>query len=98
MAPDLTAVNDHPANLIQRSADADRDLPNEMRNGMHVAAETLRSHERTFNIVFAALEKDALAEVIRQHTALSTMLTSQRTLTDLDDLMDAVRDLLGLAD
>ena len=65
MATDLTKVQDHPVTLLRKKAQERHDLLSlgSAKAAFEHAAETLSKHEEEHGVVFAALDKEALARV-----------------------------------
>lgn len=94
---DLTTMHDHPAVLLD--AEARRSLHDVERMAIRRAAQTLRDHEAAHGVTFSTFDNGALAAVRDAYgrTKTETRGWHKHTVA-LNDLQDAVRDLLGLGD
>lgn len=91
MATDLTKVNDHPVAILRKRAQERADLLSlgSVQAAFEHAAATLTQHEDEHGVVFAALDKETLARVVRGY---EDVISGEPE----GDFLDAVRDLLGL--
>ncbi len=94
MATDLTKVNDHPIAVLRKAAqDAHEAQTSPTAQAAYTAAaETLFQHEQTNGVIFAALDKDALARVAEAYGAFSDHRSERKG----GELASAIADLLGL--
>jgi hypothetical protein len=98
MSVDLTTAPDHPVRVL---ADWLDQLPpvHQERPGGYRCQEVLSAHEREKGVTFAALDNGALQhlqETYEKH--IDTPYVMDMSPAALRDLLDAVRDLLGLED
>lgn len=85
MSTDLTAVNDHPVQVLLQAGDS-------------FGHEVLVQHQTNKGVTFAALDDDTLNDLIGAWEAWADSENDNARLHALDAVMNGVRDLLGLGE
>ena len=89
MPTNLDSVRDHPANLLMAFEPG-------IAHGFVGAAGHLLDYEADKGVTFAALDNEALATVREDFAAVCANVNSPQMPNEVRNLIDSVRDLLGL--
>jgi len=98
VATDLTTTHDHPANVLIQLRDKVQPSRPHLCSGIERAARGLRTYETTHKVTFATLDNDTLTAVREAYDSWATSTTDAGRVSAIDDVLNGVRDLLGLGD